>query len=75
MSIMNGVVSSKIHDKRNDFNFELERVIHGASSQIPMLKFLTTHHPKVPPLGHDPVNRIKILFNMFPIFNLCKHTQ
>ena len=31
--------------------------------------------PKVPPLGHDPGDRIKILSDMFCIFHLWKHTQ
>ena len=31
--------------------------------------------PKVPPLGHDPGDRIKIPSDMFCIFHLCEHTQ
>ena len=31
--------------------------------------------PKVPPLGHDPGERIKIPFDMFYIFHLLEHTQ
>ena len=31
--------------------------------------------PKVPPLGHDPDDRIKIPFDMFCITHLWEHTQ
>ena len=33
------------------------------------------HCPKVPPLGHDPGDRIKIPSDMFCIFHLWEHTQ
>ena len=49
---------------------ELECTVDGVPSQIPMLKFLIHPAPQVPPLGHDPSNRVKILFNMFTIFYL-----
>ena len=55
---------------------KLEPAVDGAPSQIPMLKFLPPPPaPQVPPLDHDPGNRMKILFNMFSIFYLWEHTQ
>ena len=36
----------------------------------PHAQVFTPEHPKVPPLGHDPGNRMKIPFDMFHIFNL-----
>ena len=36
---------------------------------------LGTPVPQVAPLGHDPVNRIKIPSDMFCIFHLWEHTQ
>ena len=44
---------------------KLECTVHGVSSQISTLKFLTPQHPQVPPQGHDPSSRRKILFNIF----------
>ena len=41
---------------------QLERAVDGAPSQIPKLKFLT---PSSPIRGHEPGNRMTILFNMF----------
>ena len=32
--------------------------------------FLTPKHPQVPPLGHDPGNKMKIMFDMYSIFYL-----
>ena len=32
-------------------------------------------YPQVPPLGHDPGDRIKNLSDMFSIFHLWEHTQ
>ena len=54
-------------------NCELECAVDGAPSQIPTLKFLTPQHPQVPPLGHDPSNRIKILFNIISF--ICENTH
>ena len=42
----------------------LERTVDGMPSQIPTLKFLS------PTPGHEPGNRMKIMFNMFSIFYL-----
>ena len=52
-------------------------LVNGAPSQIPTLKFLPPppQHPQVPPLGHDPSNRMKIMFNMVFIFHFWEHTQ
>ena len=44
---------------------KLECAVDGAPSQIPTLKSLTPQHPQALPLGHDPSNRMKILFNIF----------
>ena len=44
-----------------------ECAVDGAPSQILTLKFLTHPAPLVPHLGHDPSNRLIILFNMFGI--------
>ena len=44
--------------------------VDRAPSQVPTLKFLTQTAPQVSPLGHDPSNRIKIMFNIFSIFYL-----
>ena len=52
---------------QSNFNVTLERVVDVAQLQIPTLKFLTHPAPQVQPLGHDPGNRVKILFNMFSI--------
>ena len=41
LSKTNGIVSSKIYDKPDNFNFELECAVDGAPSQIPTLKFFT----------------------------------
>ena len=41
---------------------KLECAVHGVLSQIPTLKFLT---PPSPTRGHEPGNRMKILFNIF----------
>ena len=46
---------------------KLERAVDGATSQIPTLKLLTPA-PQVPPLGHDPGDRMKIPFDMIHIF-------
>ena len=46
----------------------------GRHRKSPRLSFWP-QHPQVPPLGHDPSNRMKILFNMFSIFYLWEHTQ
>ena len=37
------------------------------------IKFLTPKHPQVPPLRHDPGDRMKILFDMYYIFYLREH--
>ena len=42
---------------------KLERAVDGAPSQIPTLKLLTPA-PQVPPLGHDPGDRMKIPFDI-----------
>ena len=41
------------------------------------MKFLTPNpqYPQVPPLGHDPGDRMKILFDVLYIFHLWKDTQ
>ena len=44
--------------------------MYGAAHKISVLTWV-----KVPPLGHDPGNRIKIPSDMFCIFHLCEHTQ
>ena len=36
---------------------------------------LAPQRPKVPSLGHDPDDRMKILSDMFCIFHLWEHTQ
>ena len=56
--------------KHNNRKRKLECAVDGAPSQIPTLKFLTPQHPKVPPLGHDPGNKMKIPSNLFSIFSL-----
>ena len=48
----------------------LERAVDGTPSQIPTLKFLAPPAPTSPTPGHDPGNKMKILFNMFSIFYL-----
>ena len=47
----------------------------GRHRKSPRLSFWSSQHPQVPPLGHDPSNRMKILFNMFSIFYLWEHAQ
>ena len=46
-----------------------------ATSQIPMLKFLTAQHPQIRPLSHDSGDRMKMPLDMFYIFNVCKRTK
>ena len=41
----------------------------------PHAKNLNPQYPKVPPLGHDPGNRVKLLFELFYISYLREHTQ
>ena len=63
----------KIHFELYVNNILLECAVDGAPSQIPTLKFLTPQHLQVPPLGHIPNNRIKILFNIFSF--ICENTH
>ena len=56
-------------------NRKLERAADGAPSQIPTLKFFTPPAPPSSTPGHDPSNRMKILFNLFSIFYLWEHTH
>ena len=58
-----------------DCKFKVERIVDGAPSQIPTLKFLTPQHPQVQPLGHDPGTRMKIPLDMFYIFYLWEDTH
>ena len=60
----------KIRKKIGKEKDKLECAVDGAPSQVPTLKFLTHPAPQVPTLGHEPSNRMKILFNMFSIFYL-----
>ena len=65
--------SKKGKEKRKKIGKEkdkLECAVDGAPSQSLTLKFLTHPAPRCPPLGHDPSNSVKILFNMFSIFYL-----
>ena len=41
---------------------------------VQKIKFLIPQHPQVPPLGHDPGDRMKIPSNMFYIFH-CEKTH
>ena len=52
----------------------LERAVDGVPWRIPTLKFLTPSIPKVPPLEHDPGNRIKFLSICFLSF-ICENTH
>ena len=49
------------HCTEGESNIHLERAVDGAPSQILTFKFWP-QYPQVPPLGHDPGNRMKILF-------------
>ena len=51
---------------------------HPCRFDMTMFEFfdpLGTQRPKVPSLGHDPGNRIKIPSDMFCIFHLLEHTK
>ena len=52
--------------------FKLERAVDGTPLQITTLKFLIPKHAQVPPLGHDPGNKMIIPFNMFLSF-ICEN--
>ena len=39
----------------------------------PHAKVFDPEHPQVPPLGHDPSNRITILFNIFSLIGEKTH--
>ena len=62
--------TKKMRKKIGKEKDKLECAVDGAPSQIPTLKFLTHQAHQVPTLGHEPSNRMKILFNMFSIYYL-----
>ena len=41
----------------------------------PRVKGFDPQHPKVPPLGHDPGNRMKIWFDILYILFVSTHTK
>ena len=38
LSISNGFVSSKIYDKRDDFDFDIYTIVKGFSNQVPEIR-------------------------------------
>ena len=69
-------MKEKVAKKKRKENMKRKRQRHTrmrsrwGTIAIPTLKFLTHPAPQVPHLGHDPSNRLIIMFNMFSIFYL-----